>query len=258
MESAKPKRLIRSACLLALALAACEAPASSERAPGDAADEAQDEASDFAAGTEPFDAESLEPDLALLGPTSELGSVSQPAYDGTEQVVYVNFDGPVIKDCNGCSDATTNHSLVIGRAMGKQVVDFEPYRSVAGKRTILSKLRSWFARYHIRFTTERPAQGPYTMVVISPTYWAHHGVAPLDCGNNNKNDIAFVFRVGRSSFYTDATKIAQAAAHELGHSFGLAHTVDRSEIMQWVLQNIIFALRMKENLEAVSHYFKLF
>lgn len=217
---------------VALLLAGCGAvPDGTDEAFSD--DEATaDEAAD---GTSyEADIADFEPDLSILATDSgEYATRSQAAYDGTVQVVYVNFDGPVITDCAGCSDATTDRSMVIGRAMKRQQVDFEPYKNAAGQRTILARLRQWFDPYHVTFTTTRPAQGPYTMVVISPTYWDHHGIAPLDCDNSNRSDIAFVFRVGRSRFYTDATKIAQAAAHELGHSFGLAHVVDRGQIMQW-------------------------
>jgi hypothetical protein len=181
------------------------------------------------------DEHSLEPDLEpLMPPASEFGAISQGAYDGTPQVVFVNFGGPTIRHCsNYCSDATTNRSFAIGQAMKRSSVNFEPYTNAAGRRTILANLRAWFRPNHVTFTTTRPAQGPYTMLVISPTYWDHHGVAPLDCGNANRSDIAFVFRAGRSSFYTSATKIAQAAAHELGHSFGLSHVTGAGQIMQW-------------------------
>ena len=71
------------------------------------------------------------------------------------------------------------------------------------------------------------------MLVITPTYWAHHGVAPLDCGNTEPSDIGFVFQTGDRAFYPTPAKIAQAAAHELGHTLGLAHVTARTEAMQW-------------------------
>jgi hypothetical protein len=67
------------------------------------------------------------------------------------------------------------------------------------------------------------------MVVISPTTGPHHGVAPQDCNNSNPNDIAFVYKIGGST----ADTISRFAAHELGHSFGLAHVLESSDIMQW-------------------------
>ena len=146
------------------------------------------------------------------------------------QLVYVNFDGAHVDDCDGeCSDAPTNRSWAIGAHFGKTSMDFAPYTSAAGKATILAGLRRSFARWRVDFTTTRPSAPPYTMVIVSPTGGAHHGVAPLDCGNANPNDIAFVYRTTLSS----PDLVAREAAHELGHSFGLAHTASASEIMQW-------------------------
>jgi hypothetical protein len=164
-----------------------------------------------------------------------------PSTDGTSsepltgaQTVFVNFNGPTISSCsNYCSNASTDHSYVIGYAWGKPAVDFAAYTDSKGRAAIVSYLKTFFAKYDVVITETRPASGPYTMVVISPTYWAHHGIAPLDCGNANKRDIAFVVHTGDSGFYTSYEKIAQAAAHELGHTFGLAHVVNTSDIMQW-------------------------
>lgn len=144
------------------------------------------------------------------------------------QVVYVNFEGPTITDCN-CSDARSNQSLVIGQVFGSSSVDFAPYTSSSGRTTILANLRTFYAGYNVVFTTQRPSSGDYTMVVISPTTGPHHGVAPQNCDNSNPNDIAFVHKIGSTS----ADTISRYAAHELGHSFGLAHVVDSTDIMQW-------------------------
>ena len=144
------------------------------------------------------------------------------------QVIYVNFDGPTIRDCdNFCSNAPNNRSFIIGRIWGSSRVDFAPY---SGARTAITEaIRRAYDRYNVRVTRSRPASGGYTMVVISPTRGDHHGVAPLDCGNANGRDIAFVYSIGSTSSAT----IARYAVHELGHSFGLAHVVSASDYMQW-------------------------
>jgi hypothetical protein len=145
------------------------------------------------------------------------------------QVVYVNFRGPTINNCGSyCSDAITNHSWVMGH-YGKSSMKFAPYTDGPSRVAILRKLRTLFANWRVSFTTNRPATPPYTMVVISPSILPHHGTAPLDCGNTNKSDIAFVYKIGGVS----ADTIARFAAHELGHSFGLAHVVGPGQIMHW-------------------------
>jgi hypothetical protein len=108
-------------------------------------------------------------------------------------------------------------------------MDFAPYPGEAARKTVLAGLRTAYAPYRVSFTTERPDAGPYTMVIVSATGGPHHGVAPLDCGNANPSDIAFVYRTALSS----ADLVAREAAHELGHSFGLAHVAAQGDFMQW-------------------------
>lgn len=145
------------------------------------------------------------------------------------QIVFVNFDGPTIDDCANCSDAVANQSMVIGRIFNRTTLDFAPFTSAPKQQTILANLRAFYADYDVRFVTSRPSAGPYTMVVISPTPGPHKGVAPLNCGNSNPSDIAFVYDIAANS----ADAISRFAAHELGHSFGLAHVTGTSEVMQW-------------------------
>ena len=146
------------------------------------------------------------------------------------QRIYVNFDGPRIDDCTGyCSDAPTNRSWAIGAHFGTSSIDFAPYGDAAGRQAVLDELGRAFGPYDVEITTNRPSAGPYTMLVVSPTTGPHHGVAPLDCSNNNPDDIAFVYNIGSSS----PGWVAQAAAHELGHSFGLAHVTGSGDYMHW-------------------------
>jgi hypothetical protein len=147
------------------------------------------------------------------------------------QVVYVAFEGARIEDCPfPCSRAANNQSWAIQAGFGRAgSMEFAPYENTAGRKVILDRLAALFARYRVSFTSERPAAEPYTMVIISPTVAAHHGMAPMDCGNQNQNDIAFVYHIAGIA----PDQIARFAAHELGHSFGLSHVVETSEIMQW-------------------------
>jgi len=174
-------------------------------------------------------------DCVLPAAASELGTLHQGLADGTPQVVYVNFDGPSIAHCNGCSDAQGNRSLVMGHLGHPNGFNFQPYTHAARKAAILNFLQTWFAPYHVTFTTSRPAAGPYTTVVVSPSQptTGSRGIAPLDCGNMNRDDIAFVYRVGDGRRFPNAQSIAKAVAHELGLSFGLAHVKGTSQIMHY-------------------------
>jgi hypothetical protein len=146
------------------------------------------------------------------------------------QIVYVAFDGVRVDDCaEPCSDATQNRSWAIHAHFGATSIDFAPYPGEAARQTVLAGLRAAYAPYRVSFTTERPTDGPYTMVVVSVTGGPNHGVAPLDCGNANPSDIAFVYRTALSS----PALVAREAAHELGHSFGLGHVASRADFMEW-------------------------
>jgi hypothetical protein len=172
---------------------------------------------------------------------SGAGSVSQKL-EGEPQVVFVDFDGPTLTDCDDCSSAENNQSLIVGYAFGTSSVELAPYTSESGRAAILAELQSIYSAYNVQFVTVRPESGPYTMLVITPTIWAHHGIGPLDCDNANKSDIAFVFYTSDSRFYPTWAKVAQAGAHELGHTFGLDHVTDSSEVMQWASSGDMFGV----------------
>jgi hypothetical protein len=164
------------------------------------------------------------------------------------QVVYVNFDGPTVTDCaNYCSDARTNKSWIMGY-LGRKKVDFAPYTSARGKSTIMAALRAHFAAYDVSFTEKRPTSGDYEMVIISPTVLPHHGIAPLDCGNTNKDDIAFVFKTNEGAGDSPEREalIGREASHELGHSFGLTHVDNDADIMQWASSGSRFTIAKRD------------
>ena len=186
-----------------------------------------------------IDGEDSEDDVA---PSDASGTGTSAAALSGPQTIYVDFTGPTIASCpDGCSDAVTNRSYIVHYAWGTSSKNFAPYTDGAGRAAIVSHLRTIFSRYDVTITTTRPASGPYTMVVITPTTWAHHGIGPLDCGNANKSDIVFVVHTGDTGFYPSYAKIARAAAHELGHSFGLAHVKNTADIMEWASSGTSFA-----------------
>ena len=150
------------------------------------------------------------------------------------QIVYVNFDGATIGDCDHyCSDAPSDRSWAIGAHFGAEEMTFAPYTSSQGRAVVVERLMAAYAPYDVAITTVRPDVGPYTMVVVSPTAGPNHGVAPLDCANANPNDIAFVYNLFSSKKWSVPQQIARSAAHELGHSFGLEHVVGSQDFMQW-------------------------
>jgi hypothetical protein len=172
---------------------------------------------------------------ACAADTAETSNAqTEGAGGGEPQIIFVNFDGALISDCDEeCSDAPTDRSWAISEHFGRDEMQFAPYTSSAGKTAIVAAIASAYSPYNTSVTTMRPAEGPYTMVIVSPTPGPNHGVAPLDCLNTNPNDIAFVYNLGSSAHWSAPQQIARASVHELGHSFGLEHVVAGDDFMQW-------------------------
>lgn len=147
------------------------------------------------------------------------------------QVVFVEFDGVTVKDCpetTYCNDAIGNRSSIIESFFGQDSITWSAYENTAGQQIIMDELEEAFEPYDIVFTTERPASGPYTMLVIaSNSEFSGLGVAPLDCDNKFPSSITFVYRGAEFAPET----IANAAVHELGHSFGLSHVEHTHDYM---------------------------
>ena len=166
----------------------------------------------------------------------------------TTQIVYVDFDGATISDCDEyCSDAPGDRSWAIGEHFGEDEVTFAPYEDPQGQALVVARLTATFAPYDVAITTTRPEDGPYTMVIISPTAGPNHGVAPLDCSNANQTDIAFVYNLYSSAKWSAPEQIARSAAHELGHSFGLEHVVSAKDVMHWASSGDAFTVSAYDN-----------
>ncbi|MCA9666919.1 MAG: matrixin family metalloprotease [Myxococcales bacterium] len=163
--------------------------------------------------------------------TSGFTPIADPNFN---LVVYLNFDGE--KLTAGGNDSRTNQTtLITVPELDYPALSWDKFggRDTAEKK-ILDELKILFGEYALEFVTTRPASGDYTMVMVggvgtnvkkgSP---GTVGIAPLDCKNNNKNDLAVVFGDKVSS----AQKVAFVIAHELGHTLGLVHVNDNRAIM---------------------------
>jgi len=203
--------------------------------------------------------------LAGCAPGGDAGEVDDAAEDGkadgltaNAKVVYLNFGGGTIAH-GDCNDATAScSSMVLYDQTPIPAFDASPY---GARSTIVNKIvadvRRYYAGLDVRFTTTRPASGDYRMVMIGGKSLDSLGVwvlgrSYLDCGGGNGRAIAFVAPKHDSRPTPDAsfdllapydplsgfrpapeiqewdeplTEIPRAIAHELGHTFGLIHTV---------------------------------
>jgi hypothetical protein len=174
-----------------------------------------------------------------------------------EQVLFINYGGVTItKATNDGSpsndDATQNRSWIPNVGAGATVTipafDPNPYVTPTDAATdtpqevrdvIVNKVKEWLAPYNVQIVTARPSSGRYSMIVVggakanvvTGTGVADAvGVASLDCGNDNQNNIGYAFTLDvQPATTSQADKqvaqllVAQVIAHEAGHTFGLEH-----------------------------------
>lgn len=180
--------------------------------------------------------------LRCPGPSCTGGADPSPAAQGL-RTVYLSFEGVTLTASVTADDARSNTSYVLSEVAEpgerRAIPAFDPADLAddlgASRAEIIQytvdELDSIFEPYNVEFTTTRPAGGNYHMIVFGGTCLGVAnqvcaGIAPLDCGDDMPRNIVFVFPPALS-----ALELAPTAAQELAHAFGLAHTLDRSDVM---------------------------
>jgi uncharacterized protein (TIGR03382 family) len=142
-------------------------------------------------------------------------------------VFFLNYDGVTLK-YTGDDDATKNET-----AFKEFAAKYEPYGEGSKRAASLQAVKADWAKYNVVITDERPAEGEYTMCVISPTNvfgGGVLGVAMLDCEDKKVASnavLAFHSAKDKYSAATQATTISQ----EIAHAYGLEHVNQPNDIM---------------------------
>lgn len=114
--------------------------------------------------------------------------------------------------------------------------------SLAEQEEIVSEVQRYFddANVLLHVTDVRPASGDYTTIYVTGAIEdlgceknnSILGIAPLDKGHNNPNDIGFVFTRNLDPEEDDLIyTTALVVAHEAGHTYGLRHNDNEKAIM---------------------------
>lgn len=160
---------------------------------------------------------------------SERVSTLSLAASTNPHTMYLNFNGV---------------DLEKGFGRGQSFILCEETASIPGsgfsfdeQQEIVQRVKQHFsdAGVALDITTTRPLSGDYTTIHVGGSYGSLGcpespstlGIAPFDEGNQNRNDIGFVF----TAYQIDPGTIADTIAHESGHSFGLDHTINIKDLM---------------------------
>lgn len=155
-------------------------------------------------------------------------------------VVFLELDGATVS--SGASNARANTSFIVpaGPPVTLPAFDASAFGvdRAAAIAELVTALQADFSAFDVEVVTARPASGAYTMAVVGGSPAALGlgtqvaGVAPLDVGNPNRRDVAFVF----SAQLPTLRQVSNCISHELGHTFGLRHLAPEDDLMHPTLQ----------------------
>jgi hypothetical protein len=139
-----------------------------------------------------------------------------------KSVLFVNFDGAMM--VHGSSDDAPSNTTQFPEWAG----EFPPYGDdPAAREATLQAVRDLFSQFDLGIVGERPAEGPYSMIMVGPK--GQGGYASMDCGDSHHRNVGFA---GLSASDGGAgMSHARLIAHEAGHTFGLDHVSDSEAIM---------------------------
>jgi hypothetical protein len=112
------------------------------------------------------------------------------------QIIYLNFDaeGDFTYDGNQPADARSNRQSVSADLIGGALPGFNG--DSFERQQIVNRVRTDYAELRVIITDERPPEGAYSMIVFTEHPNGHPNVVAIpstDCGDQNPNDVAFVF-----------------------------------------------------------------
>jgi hypothetical protein len=186
----------------------------------------------LAACSPPAVGEPMFTDESVARPVRPGAAPRRPSYLGAPTVLYVQLDGAQIA-LSAQSDASSNQSDVCGATVPPWDPRLDGGSRAAAAGQVRARLLDLFADFNLDVVLERPAAPPYDMIVVGGTASlcgrpdGLGGLGPLDCGNRDLSDVAFVF----GATITALDGIVISVAHEAGHSYGLPHTDNPCDVM---------------------------
>jgi hypothetical protein len=172
-------------------------------------------------------------DASLVCPPLVEAPVHRPlAAAGPPRVVFLNREAITLSP--GRDDAANGVSSIVKTPTAFPAATLDDATWSAMKDCLATELN----RFNVSLTDQRPAQGGYQMIVFGGTG------SELEVGVDSRGDapqdksgcqvvegaVAFVF----SGKLSGAQEICEVAAHELGHTYSLDHSLLASDVMSYL------------------------
>lgn len=148
--------------------------------------------------------------------------------------VYLNGGGQRVQA--GYEDSTANRSSIVWSS-GRSAIDVPAYSGGSSRwRSMVSCVQDHFRGYDVAITDERPGSGTYIMMMVGGRSSmlgypdSVGGVAPYTGGIVDEA-IGYVFS---ASMGNDARSVCETTSHEIGHTLGLDHTYECTDLMSYL------------------------
>jgi hypothetical protein len=156
----------------------------------------------------------------------------------TGATLYLDFDGASLQQAasDDASQGLSQRGPVVIPAFNSMVGAASIARDDA-VRSVVDRVRTYYRPYDVTVVTARPSSAPYTMSTIGGSHTifgapaGSTGLSTLDCTNANPSNVVFTFGDDITPAFLGLIGVAYSIAHEAGHSFGLEHTDNPSDIM---------------------------
>ncbi|MDB4968806.1 MAG: hypothetical protein JWN44_4495 [Myxococcales bacterium] len=168
--------------------------------------------------------------------------VAAEACRGGPAALWLDFEGAGVVHANG-DDAAAMPVTSVLAATSAVIPPFDSTVSAPAVTrsqaidAVVDRVRTLFLPFDVRVSTTRPVAAPYTRILVGGMASAlgvtatEAGLARLDCGNATDGDVAYVFAGELTPDYGGVVGVANVAAHEAGHAFGLEHVTAATDVM---------------------------
>jgi hypothetical protein len=180
--------------------------------------------------------------IATLLVCTAVPARAQSCYAGSGVTLWLDFEGAgVVEAASDDSSAMPVQSRLAPSSALVPPFDSAPSAPQVTRAeaiaSVVDRVRTLVKPFAVAVVTSRPAYPPYTRILIGGTQTTlglssiEAGLAEIDCGNALGSDVAFDFAAEQTPDFGGVVGIANVAAHEAGHTFGLEHVTTPTDVM---------------------------